>query len=82
MPTFHFHTDDQRDHDGTELPSLQAAKCEAVKVAGRVICDEADEFWDKAVWTLTVADDRGLTLFQLQIVGIEAPVIRNRSASA
>ena len=73
MPRFHFHSDGQRDDDGTDLTSLKEAKCEAVKLAGRTICEEADEFWDKAEWTMTVTDGRGLTLFQLQIIGTEAP---------
>ena len=74
MPVFHFHTDKDHDVDGIELPDLASAKCEAVKLAGRLICDEADLFWTKAEWSMTVTDDRGLTLFQLQIVGTDAPV--------
>ena len=80
MPRFHFHSDGQRDTDGTELDSVKDAKCAAVKMAGQIICEEAGEFWDKAEWTMTVTDDRGLTLFQLQIIGTEAPSIRLSSS--
>jgi hypothetical protein len=41
-----------------------------------MICDEADQFWDKAEWNMTVTDDRGLTLFQIHILGTEAPASR------
>lgn len=75
MPLYFFNTDDQIDHQGTRLESVAAAKCEAIKMAGRIICDEAETFWDKAEWTLTVKDESNLTLFQLCIVGTEAPVI-------
>ena len=86
MPKYHFHSDGQRDEDGTDLANLEEAKCEAVKLAGNTICEEAAEFWDKAEWSLTVTDSRGLTLFQLQIIGTEAPVAwdqrRSRQTSA
>lgn len=74
---YHFNVDNgtaDPDDDGTELASLAAAKCEAVKMAGRMICEAAGEFWDSAEWTMTVADTQGMTLFTLQIVGTEAPV--------
>jgi len=80
MPRFHFHSDGQRDVDGTEVANLQEAKCEAIRMAGRIICEEAAEFWDSAEWTMTVTDDRGLTQFQLQIIGTEAPSIRSSSS--
>jgi hypothetical protein len=57
------------------LHDLTAAKCEAVKLAGRTICYEAAEFWSRDEWILTVSDENGLTLFQLQIVGTDAPAV-------
>ena len=47
----------------------------AIKKAGETVCDEADRFWDRAEWTMTVADPTGLTLFQILIVGVEAPAM-------
>ena len=76
MPRFHFHLDGDPDDDGIELKDLATAKCEAIQYAGRHICDQADTFWDKAEWSLTVADQTGLVLFQLQIIGTESPAIR------
>jgi hypothetical protein len=75
MPRYYFHTDDLRDPEGSELESLVVAKCEAVKLAGRIICDASDTFWNNAEWSMTVTDEKGLTLFQLQIVGTDAPSI-------
>lgn len=78
MPMFHFHTDELRDTEGSELKNLAVAKCEAIKLAAGIICDQAKEFWDKAEWGMTVTDDHNLMLFQLQIIGTEAPAIRSR----
>jgi hypothetical protein len=82
MPRFHFHTDEMADPQGIELAGLAEAKCEATKLASRVICDVADEFWDEAQGCLTVTDASGLTLFQLQIIGTESPSIRAASQRA
>ena len=76
MPKFYFNTEGQVDDEGTELESLAIAKCQAIKMAGEIICDEAESFWEKAEWTLTVSNEAGLTLFQLSIVGTESPAVR------
>jgi hypothetical protein len=80
MPRFHFHTPDLQDDDGHTLPSLEVAKCEAIQLAGRMICEHADGFWDRGEWAMTVTDERGLILFQLQIVGTESPAIEGATA--
>ena len=75
MPRYFFHTESQRDREGTELESIAEAKCQAIKTAGTTVCDEADTFWDTAEWTMTVTDETGLTQFQLCIIGTDAPII-------
>jgi hypothetical protein len=62
--------------EGAELKNLVAAKCEAVKLAGRLICDAGDTFWDRAEWQLTVTDQVGLTLFDLNFHGWESAAVR------
>ena len=59
-----------------ELPNLATAKCEAVRYAGRLLCDGAREFWDTGDFMMTVTDEKGLTLFTLQFSAVEAPAIR------
>lgn len=73
MPRFHFKVEGDPVEQVIELPSITAAKCQAVKYAGARICDEADSFWDAGEFTLTVADESGLTLALLMMTGIEAP---------
>ena len=82
MRRYYFHTDSRRDLNGVYLASMAAAKREALAVAGRMICDQAAAFWDAAEWCLTVSDQDNLTLFQLNIVGADAPVTQVSSASA
>jgi len=79
MARYFFHIEDgiiAQDEDGIELETLTDAKCEAVKLAGQHICDAAGTFWDKKEWRLTATDGNGLTLFALEFIGTEAPVIQ------
>ena len=76
MPRFFFHLEDAPDDVGIELPSLAAARCEAVRHASRLICDEAERFWDTADFHMWVEDESGLMLFSLRFSGVEAPAIR------
>ena len=79
MPRFFFHVHGPPDELGVELPDLAAAKCEAVRFAGRLLCDQASEFWESADFHMTVTDERGLTLFTLQFHAFDAPAIRSSS---
>jgi hypothetical protein len=84
MPRYHFNVEDGQstvDGGGTELESLEVAKCEAVKLAGRTICEAAGEFWDRSEWSMTVTDEDGLTLFTLHVVGTEAPSTRTQASA-
>lgn len=76
MPRYFFHIEDGaslRDEEGAELKDLATAKCEAVKLAGQMICESASRFWENEEWKLTATDKAGLTLFCLHFVGVDAP---------
>jgi hypothetical protein len=84
MEKYHFDIDDgelSSDAEGTDLKDLASAKCEAVRMAGQVICDAAASFWDRAEWKMTVRTGDGLVLFQLHILGTEAPAGRSALAA-
>ena len=36
-----------------------------------------DEFWEEALFRVTVTDERGLILFMLDLSAIEAPAMRH-----
>lgn len=76
MPVYHFHVNDESDPEGIELSGLQVARCQALKMAGEIICGhDADQFWNTGDWTMTVANSEGMMLFRLVLSGIEAPAI-------
>ena len=73
MPKFYFHTNGLEDREGLQLKSVQVAKCEAMKLAGLIVCDDVTDIWENAEWTVTVTDERRLTLFELRVLGTDAP---------
>ena len=82
MTRYFFNVEDSvgsPDDEGTELEGLATAKCEAVKLAGRVIIDAARSFWEKGDWKMTVTDESGLLLFSLLFVGVEAAAISTKT---
>jgi hypothetical protein len=75
MPIYHFNVRDGSDipdPDGTELPNIPAARVEAVKLAGRLLLDEPNTFWEGSDWHVEVTNDRGLILFRLDFMATEA----------
>ena len=77
MPRFHFNVrdgSDLPDRDGTELPDLRTARREAVKLAGRLLLDEPDTFWEGSDWRVEVMDAAGVLLFRLDFTATDAPV--------
>jgi hypothetical protein len=76
MPRYFYNVDDGAsipDRDGIELADLKAAKCEAIKYAGRLICDAHTSFWHMDDWRLTVTNEDHLTLFTLIFASIDSP---------
>ena len=68
MPRYHFNVQDGvslPDQDGTELSDLQAARQEAIHLAGRIIADEAHTLALGEDWRLEVTDGSGILLFHL-----------------
>lgn len=81
MPRYHFNLDDCQDEQGLVLADLAAAKCEALEFAARHICDAANMFWDREEWLLTVTDEVGLSIFQLNIVGTQSAAVSAKRVS-
>ncbi|WP_334161221.1 DUF6894 family protein [Phenylobacterium sp.] len=68
MPRYHFNVEDGRsipDPEGTELPGLESARREAVRMAGRLMEDDPAHFWSTGAWSVVVTDDADRTLFIL-----------------
>jgi hypothetical protein len=75
MPVYHFNVRDGAnipDPEGTELPDLRSARVEAVRLAGRLLMDEPESFWEGSDWHVEVTDNRGIALFRLDFRASEA----------
>jgi hypothetical protein len=59
--------------DPVELPNLQTAQGEAVKLAGAMIRDYGAGFWAYPEFELAVSDEMGTPLFSLSFRGSSAP---------
>ena len=76
MPRFFFSLDDggaTLDAEGADLPTVEAARAEAIRFLGHALADQPDAFWSRGEWKLTVADDHGLTLFIVEVIAAESP---------
>lgn len=76
MPIYHFNLHDGKsypDVNGIDLPDLKAARIEAVRHVGAMLCDGAEQFWNGDEWTLTVTDNANLALFSLTFMATDAP---------
>jgi hypothetical protein len=71
MPLYLFNTRDGvsfEDHNGLELPDIDAAGVEAVRYMAELLRDESDEVWRTGELTLTIADATGAELCALMLV--------------
>ena len=68
MPRYFFDVDDgttAADDIGEELPDLDAAHLEAVRLSGEIIKDHAPQFWGGRAWRFSVRDEADQVLFTL-----------------
>jgi hypothetical protein len=72
---YHFNTKNGERHadiDGTELSSDSAARAEAVRYAGEIMCSEPDALWVSDELKVDVTDDDGLILFSVIVLGMDS----------
>jgi hypothetical protein len=85
MPRYFFDIRDGKfmpDDCGTDLPSLQAARVQAVAVAGELLRDDPEKFLDGDEWHIEVRDGDGLVLFTFAFVATDAPAAATRRPRA
>ena len=69
MPRYFFNVHDgcmAPDDTGTDLPDLNAARTEAVKLAGALLNDGTEIFLGCLNWSMDVKDKAGSVLFSLR----------------
>lgn len=73
---FHIQGDDLvHDEDGTELPSALHAREAAARFAGEMLRDRPDLVLDQGYLGVEVADESGLILFSVMVLGNDAPAV-------
>ena len=71
---FHMQTDSRStDTEGTEFPTPQLARAQAIVTCGQMMTDAADGFWCSRPWSITVTDEKGLILWDLSMDGFASP---------
>jgi hypothetical protein len=68
MPCYFFHVIvgcQIIDNDGTELPGLRAARIKVIHLAGSILRDERDEFWNSEEWHMNTTDAPGHSVLKL-----------------
>jgi hypothetical protein len=69
MPRYFFHVIDGRsiiDNEGTELSGLKEARIEAIRLAGAILRDEGDTFWNGEEWHMNVTDASRQSVLKLR----------------
>jgi len=69
MPRYFFHVIDGRsiiDNQGSELAGLKEARVEAIQLAGAILRDEGDTFWNGQEWHMDVTDASGQSVLKLR----------------
>ncbi|MFL5530429.1 MAG: DUF6894 family protein [Gemmatimonadales bacterium] len=69
MPRYFFNVIDGRsiiDNQGSELAGLKEARVEAIQLAGAILRDEGDTFWNGQEWHLDVTDASGQSVLKLR----------------
>jgi hypothetical protein len=69
MPRYFFHVIDGRsiiDNEGSELAGLKEARIEAIHLAGSILREEGDKFWNGEEWHMNVTDASGQSVLKLR----------------
>jgi hypothetical protein len=59
---------------GAELPSINAARAQALRYAGGILGDQQPSFWKDGPWKMTVSDEHNHFLFAIVVGTHDAPV--------
>jgi hypothetical protein len=76
MPRYFFDVSHQSSHpdtEGSELPDLQAAHAQAIRLCGEMIREMDSSFWETPLWQLRVTNQSRRLLFTLTFSAEEHP---------
>jgi hypothetical protein len=76
MPLYLFNIDgEEPDEVGVNCDTLAKAKCAASELAGQIMCDESEAFWESQEWGMTVTNEAGRALFTMSFFARETAAI-------
>jgi len=76
VPRYHFNLHDHRyvpDPEGSDLPNLEHAKRQAIKLAAAILLNCPDEFLSSKEWRVEVTDPSGVLHFTVGLAVSHAP---------
>ncbi|MDP8994433.1 MAG: hypothetical protein M3N07_05535 [Pseudomonadota bacterium] len=79
MHRFYFNIEDGAslaDTEGAELPDVQAARLEAVRLTGQILKDQPELLWERRDFEMHVTNEERLVLFTIQVLATDAPVLQ------
>lgn len=68
------------DKIGTVLADVTQARNQAARLAGELLSQNPDVFWDDDAWVVEVSDETRLVLFVLTISAQDAPAMVRQAA--
>jgi len=80
MPLYFFHVIDgtsHRDESGTELPDIDTAQAQAIRLSAEILREMGARFWSGLEWKLEVSDEYGRILFLLSFSAEERMTLEN-----
>jgi hypothetical protein len=81
VAVYHFNArdgSDISDVNGTDLPNLWG---EAVMLAGRLLLDRPDEFWERSDWRVEVTNASGSILFRLDFTATDSAALTSANSN-
>jgi uncharacterized glyoxalase superfamily protein PhnB len=72
MPRFYFHMQTDTRHtdvDGADYDTYAEARKAAIQTCGQMMQDAPETFWGSRLWSVTVTDDAGLIMWEIQLDG-------------
>jgi hypothetical protein len=78
LPRYFFHTQNfvqTTDHEGMELADGMAARHAGIRSAGELMRNGAEQFWGSRPWLVTITDDTGLILYEIEMDGRASPAV-------
>lgn len=83
MPRFHFNVYDgidEPDREGTDFRDWDAAREEAIRLAGELLRDSAKQMALGEDWRMEITDETGLILFRLEFTLMASAAVSGAKA--